>query len=100
MRAVESTWPAVGSRLFHASGAWPVVTRISRAPRWLFFRLAIAVTLVLLLPDVYIWQQGQPAQAVAVLMVMHVVIALITYNLLVTLAPIRKGRRAASDDRS
>jgi uncharacterized protein YndB with AHSA1/START domain len=27
MRAVESTWPAVGSRLFHASGAWPLVTR-------------------------------------------------------------------------
>ena len=48
----------------------------------------------------YIWQQGQPAQAVAVLMVMHVVIALITYTLLVTLAPIRNSRRAASDDRS
>jgi uncharacterized protein YndB with AHSA1/START domain len=27
MRAVESAWPAVGSRLFHASGAWPFVTR-------------------------------------------------------------------------
>jgi uncharacterized protein YndB with AHSA1/START domain len=27
MRAVESGWPAVGSRLFHASGAWPFVTR-------------------------------------------------------------------------
>ena len=23
MRAVEETWPAVGSRLFHASGVWP-----------------------------------------------------------------------------
>ena len=31
-------------------------------PRWLFFRLAIVVTLVLLLPDIYIWHQGQPAQ--------------------------------------
>src|ERR1700749_3218193 len=66
-----------------ACAAWPVVTRISRAPRWLFFRLAIAVTLVLLLPDVYIWQQGQPAKAVVVLMAMHVAIALVTYNLLV-----------------
>src|SRR5580658_10329673 len=27
--------------------AWPVVTRMSSAPRWLFFRLAILVTLVL-----------------------------------------------------
>lgn len=27
MRAVESAWPAPGSRLFHASGAWPLVTR-------------------------------------------------------------------------
>lgn len=27
MRAVEAAWPGVGSRLFHASGAWPFVTR-------------------------------------------------------------------------
>jgi len=79
-----------------AGAAWPVVARISSAPRWLFFRLAIVVTLVLFLPDVYIWYQGQPAQAVAVLMAMHVAIALITYNLLVHLAPVRAraGREA------
>ena len=86
-----------------ACAAWPVVTRISSAPRWLFFRLAIVVTLVLFLPDVYIWHQGQPAQAVAVLMAMHVAIALITYNLLVHLAPVRaragrRARRALSGD--
>jgi hypothetical protein len=69
--------------------AWPLVTRISSAPRWLFFRLAILVTLVLLLPDVYILHQGQPAQAVAVLMCMHLAIALVTYNALVHLAPVR-----------
>ena len=34
--------------------AWPLVTRISSALGWLFFRLAIVVTLVLFLPDVYI----------------------------------------------
>ena len=39
--------------------AWPVVTRISSAPRWLFLRLAIAVTLVLWLPDLYILYQGE-----------------------------------------
>jgi hypothetical protein len=72
-----------------ACAAWPVVARISSAPRWLFFRLAIAVTIVLLLPDVYIWHQGQSAQAVGVLMVMHLAIALVTYNLLVHLAPVR-----------
>jgi len=38
--------------------AWPIVTRLCSAPRWLFFRLAILVTLVLLLPDVYIWDKG------------------------------------------
>lgn len=27
MRAVETAWPAVGARLFHASGVWPVVAR-------------------------------------------------------------------------
>jgi hypothetical protein len=27
MRAVEASWPAVGSRLHHCSGIWPVVTR-------------------------------------------------------------------------
>jgi hypothetical protein len=76
--------------------AWPVVCRVSSAPRWLFFRLAIAVTVVLLLPDVYILHQGQPARAVAVLMVMHLAIALITYNLLVHLAPVRRRRRQAA----
>lgn len=75
---------------------WPIVTRISSSPRWLFFRLAIAVTLVLLLPDLYILHQGQPAKAVAVLMVMHVAIALVTYNTLVHLAPIGPERERSS----
>ena len=51
--------------------AWPVVTRISSAPRWLFFRLAVLVTLVLWLPDLYLEDLGQPGRAVAVLMVMR-----------------------------
>jgi Family of unknown function (DUF6069) len=69
--------------------AWPIVTRITSSPRWLFFRLAIVVTLVLLLPDIYILHQGQPAKAVVMLMLMHLAIALVTYNALVHLAPIR-----------
>ena len=72
-----------------ACAAWPIVTRISSAPRWLFFRLAIVVTLVLFLPDIYILNQGQPPKAVAVLLCMHVAIAVVTYNALVHLAPVR-----------
>ena len=68
--------------------AWPVVTRISSAPRWLFFRLAILVTLFLWLPDLYILHAGQPAKAVAILMLMHLAIALVTYNALVRIAPV------------
>jgi Family of unknown function (DUF6069) len=81
-----------------ACAAWPVAARVSSAPRWLFFRLAIVVTLVLWLPDLYIWHQGQPAQAVLVLMAMHLAIALVTYNALVHLAPIRSSRREGSAD--
>jgi hypothetical protein len=66
--------------------AWPVVTRISSAPRWLFWRMAVAVTLVLWLPDIYILVQGQLAQAVAVLFVMHLAIAVVTYYCLVCIA--------------
>ncbi len=73
--------------------AWPIVTRVSSAPRWLFFRLAILVTLVLWLPDLYILVKGQPAKAVAVLMCMHLAIALVTYNALVHVAPVRERSR-------
>jgi hypothetical protein len=51
----------------------------------------VLVTLALLLPDFYILYLGQPANAVGVLMVMHVAIGLVTYNLLVRLAPVRTG---------
>jgi len=72
-----------------ACAAWPVVARLSSAPRWLFFRLAIVVTLFLWLPDLYILYEGQPPRAVAILMVMHLAIALVTYNLVVRVAPVR-----------
>jgi hypothetical protein len=69
--------------------AWPVVTRVSSAPRWLFLRMAVVVTLVLWLPDVYLLVRGQPPRAVAVLFAMHLAIALVTYNCLVPIARIR-----------
>ena len=71
--------------------AWPVVTRISSAPRWLFFRLAILVTLFLWLPDLYILVKGQPPKAVAILILMHLAIALVTYNALVRIAPVKSA---------
>jgi hypothetical protein len=67
--------------------AWPIVTRISSAPRWVFVRMALLVTAVLLLPDIYILANGQPARAVAVLMAMHLAIAIVTYQSVVRIAP-------------
>jgi len=75
--------------------AWPMVTRISSAPRWLFLRMAVLVTTVLWLPDLYILAKGQPAKAVLVLMVMHLAIGLVTYNALVRLAPPKHVRKSA-----
>ncbi len=72
-----------------ACAVWPVVTRVSSAPPWIFLRLAVLVTFVLLLPDVWILAKGQPPTAVAVLMVMHLAIAVITYNLLIHVAAVR-----------
>jgi hypothetical protein len=76
--------------------AWPIVTRITSEPRWMFLRMAIGVTLVLWLPDVYILVNGQPGKAVAGLFLMHLAIALVTYNALVRLAPVREPRPAPS----
>jgi Family of unknown function (DUF6069) len=79
-----------------ASAAWPVTTRITSAPRWMFLRMAVLVTLVLWLPDVYILHLGAPPRAVAVLMVMHLAIAVVTYTLLTRVAPVRPpGRESA-----
>lgn len=75
-----------------ACAAWPITTRITSVPRWMFFRMAVLVTLALWLPDVYIMMKGQPFKAVAFLLLMHLAIALITYNALVRLAPVRVAR--------
>jgi hypothetical protein len=87
-----------------ACAAWPIVTRVSSAPRWVFLRMAVLVTCVLWLPDLYILAKGQPAKAVAVLMVMHLAIGIVTYNALVRIAPagpapdIAVGGRNAPED--
>lgn len=76
-----------------ACAGWPIVARISSQPKWLFFRAAIAVTLVLFVPDLAIWYLGQSASAVFVLIWMHVAIAVVTYLSLILLAPVH-GRHA------
>jgi hypothetical protein len=78
--------------------AWPIVTRISSAPRWLF-RLAVLVTLVLWLPDLYILDLGQPGRAVAVLIVMHLAIAVVTGNSLAHIAKVRPAAGRAGHAR-
>ena len=72
-----------------ACAAWPIVARVSSVPRWLFFRLAVMVTLVLWLPDVDLLIRHQPVRAVAVLVAMHLAIAIVTYNILVRVASVR-----------
>lgn len=80
-----------------ACAAWPVVTWISSTPRWLFVRLATLVTLVLLLPDLYLLYMHQPGKAVLILMAMHLAIAFVTYNSLVRIAPQRLDDSSPED---
>jgi Family of unknown function (DUF6069) len=75
---------------------WPIVTRISSSPKWLYLRLAVLVTLVLWLPDLYILAKGQPPKGVAVLMVMHLAIAAITYTCMTRLAKVDEGAPAVT----
>jgi hypothetical protein len=74
---------------------WPLATRLTSTPRPFFFRLAILVTLALLVPDAWIWLHDEPGKAVFVLVWMHLAIALVTYNALVRIAPSTRGRHAA-----
>lgn len=79
-----------------ATPVWPLVARITSTPRWLFARLAVAATAVLWLPDLYLlFVKHETTRGVAVLMVMHLSVALITYNALVRIAPTRSLTPAA-----
>jgi hypothetical protein len=73
---------------------WPLATRLTSTPRQLFFRLAILVTVVLLVPDAWIWLHGESGKAVFVLVWMHLVIALVTYNALVRIASVSRAQHA------
>ncbi len=73
---------------------WPIVTRVSSQAKWLYLRLIILASLVLLLPDVAILVLGQPFDAVMVLVWMHIAIAIVIYASLIVLAPVRSARRS------
>ena len=78
-----------------ATLAWLVVSRYAPEPRPLLARLAVIVTVVLLLPDFWLFTQpGNPTGPVLVLIVMHVVIAVVAYYTLVGLAPVTSARRS------
>ena len=83
-----------------ACAAWPVVTRVSPRPRWVFLRAALAVTVVLLLPDAYIWLKGESARGILVLVGMHLAIAMVTYNALVRIASAGEAPPTAGDGAS
>ena len=68
---------------------WPIVTRVTSAPRWLYGRLTVLFTVALFLPDAWLLMRGQPLKGVAVLMAMHVAVALAIYLAIVTIAPVR-----------
>lgn len=78
-----------------AAGGWSVLVRLSSAARWLYFRLVVAATLVLWIPDAVLLALGEPAAGVVTLTVMHLLVAVVTYNLLVRLAPAGRSGPAA-----
>ncbi len=69
-----------------ATIGWAILVRLTSRPRWCLMVAAVAVTIVLLLPDVAILPHN-PTSDVVVLMVEHLVIAVITTVLLLRLAP-------------
>jgi Family of unknown function (DUF6069) len=75
-----------------ATAAWTAVTRLSSRPKWLLTRLAALVTALFLIPDfLLLGTLGNPAGPVAILMLMHLAIAVLTYAALTQLAPVRDG---------
>jgi hypothetical protein len=81
------TLTAVG--VVGAGAAWYVVTRTFTPPRRTFFRVAVVVMVALWVPDGWLFIKHEPTRGVVFLMIMHLAVALITYNLLVFAAPAR-----------
>ena len=84
-----------------AACGWPLTQRLSWSPRWLYLRAAGVVSVVLLLPDVWLFTQpGNPAGPVITLIVMHLAIAVVTYEAMTRLASVRAAVAPADQDRA
>jgi hypothetical protein len=71
-----------------ATVTWALLTRLTPRPRWLLTRLAALATALLLIPDfLLLGTPGNPAGPVAILMLMHLALAGITYLALIKTAP-------------
>lgn len=77
-----------------ASLGWPAACYVSTRARRLYLVLAVLVSIVAFTPDVWILHQGQSAQAVLVLVWMHLALAVITYLSMVLIAPQRRRARS------
>ncbi len=71
---------------------WPVVTRISSAPRWLYLRLAVAGHRGPAPPRRLDPLHGEPGQGSRRADGMHLAIAVVTYNCMVRIARVRRLR--------
>jgi hypothetical protein len=78
-----------------ASLGWPVACYVSTRARRLYLVLAVLVSIAALAPDAWILYHGQPAQAVLVLVWMHLALAVITYLSMVLIAPQRRRMRVS-----
>jgi hypothetical protein len=69
---------------------WPLASALWSRARQPFLVLTVVVTVVSFAPDLWILRQGQPADGVLALAVMHVAVAVVTYPALVLIAPQRR----------
>lgn len=70
-----------------ACAGWPILTRLSSSPGWIYGWVALLGTLVLWLPDLYIWAVlHEPAPEVLVLAAMHVAVVLVSCASMVLIA--------------
>lgn len=70
---------------------WPIVCWLTTSAARFYLWAAIAVVLVSLAPDLWIWHLGQPAGGVLALMVMHIGLGIVTYPAMVLIAPQRRA---------
>jgi hypothetical protein len=69
-----------------AAVVWSILNRITARASAAFLWISLATLVVSLAPDVWIASQGQPPEAVTVLVVMHVAVAVVTVTALESLA--------------